>query len=210
MFSKVSNFFTGLMNKTQKQPNCLKIVRNQQINVLEQLKANNEALDQIQKSLENYMELKRKAFPRFYFLSNDELIDILANSKNLEIVQQHLKTCFDNIVKLEIADSEAVEAMFSSEGEKVPLTKKPAKARGQIEQWLEHLQQSMIENLRHLMKQAVADYSQQDRKVFVTSHFGQIVASLAQIMWCQQSEVFISEQSSNPFSLQEWFDVNVN
>jgi len=129
MFTKVTGFFTNLMAKTAKQPNCLKIVKGQQ-NVLEALKQNNEILDTIQKSLENYMELKRRSFPRFYFLSNDELIDILANSKNLDIVQQHLKTCFDNIVKLEIAESEAVEAMFSSEGEKVPLTKKPAKARG--------------------------------------------------------------------------------
>jgi len=75
------------------------------------------------------MELKRKAFPRFYFLSNDELIDILANSKNLDIVQQHLKTCFDNIVKLEIVDGESVECMYSAETEKVPL-KKVVKARG--------------------------------------------------------------------------------
>jgi hypothetical protein len=32
------------------------------------------------------MELKRGAFPRFYFLSDDELIDILANSTNLDII----------------------------------------------------------------------------------------------------------------------------
>jgi len=41
----------------------------------------------VQKKLEDYMETKREAFPRFFFLSNDELIDILANSQNLEIVQ---------------------------------------------------------------------------------------------------------------------------
>tara|TARA_B110000285_G_C15081536_1_gene593789 strand:+ start:1324 stop:1500 length:177 start_codon:yes stop_codon:yes gene_type:complete len=50
---------------------------------LDELLANNAILDDIQKSLDDYMTLKRKAFPRFYFLSNEELIDILANSQNV-------------------------------------------------------------------------------------------------------------------------------
>jgi dynein heavy chain len=48
--------------------------------LLQQLQQYNDELDYVQKALEDYMETKRKAFPRFYFLSNDELIDILANS----------------------------------------------------------------------------------------------------------------------------------
>jgi dynein heavy chain len=79
-------------------------------------------LDDIQKKLEDYLENKRAAFPRFYFLSNDELLEILANSQNLDVIQQHLKTCFDNLVKLEINELDIV-AMFSNEGEKVPFNK---------------------------------------------------------------------------------------
>ncbi len=79
-------------------------------------------MDDIQKKLEDYLENKRAAFPRFYFLSNDELLEILANSQNLDVIQQHLKTCFDNLVKLEINELDIV-AMFSNEGEKVPFNK---------------------------------------------------------------------------------------
>jgi dynein heavy chain len=44
-------------------------------------------LDSIEKSLEDYLELKRSAFPRFYFLSNDELLEILAKQTNLDAIQ---------------------------------------------------------------------------------------------------------------------------
>lgn len=60
----------------------------------------NAKLEEIQKALDMYLETKRQVFPRFYFLSNDDVLEILGQSQNPEAMQPHLKKCFDNIKSL--------------------------------------------------------------------------------------------------------------
>jgi len=146
----VDRFFKSLMNKTSKNPNCMRIVKSLP-NLPDQLRTQNEVLDDIQKKLEDYLERKRGVFPRFYFLSNDELLEILANSQRLDIIQMHLKTCFDNVVRIDIKDDIDILAMISSEKERVPFSK-PPKVKGQIEQWLLGLELAMKDQLQKLMK----------------------------------------------------------
>jgi dynein heavy chain len=54
--------------------------------LLNKFQSNNIQLEEIQKCLESYLETKRGAFPRFYFLSNDELLEILSQTRNAQAV----------------------------------------------------------------------------------------------------------------------------
>jgi dynein heavy chain len=141
-------------------------------------KTNNEILDEIQKSLELYLETKRQSFPRFYFLSNDELLEILSKSNDLNVIQLHLRTCFDNILRLEIHDGQDIVAMISGESEVVPFVK-TVKTRQLIEVWLSAVQAMMIETLQKAMRAGYVDYTLTDRKEWVLKHPGQIIASIS-------------------------------
>ena len=66
-------------------------------------------LEKIQKALETYLETKRHIFPRFYFISNDDLLHILGHSKKPMEIQPHFKKLFDNINKVKMADHVSIK-----------------------------------------------------------------------------------------------------
>lgn len=126
------------MKKVDKQKKCLAFVKanlkvekdsegfivKYECNVLNQLREMNAILEDCNKKLEDYMNQKRGEFPRFYFLSNEELIDILANAQDLDVIQLYLKVLFDALIRFEVQDEDKLSALISGENETVPLKKK--------------------------------------------------------------------------------------
>lgn len=68
-------------------------------------------LEEIQKALDLYLETKRQIFPRFYFLSNDDVLEILGQSQNPQAMQPHLKKCFDNIKSLRMEAAVSADSL---------------------------------------------------------------------------------------------------
>lgn len=130
LFKQVDGWWKVQMNKTRKNPNVISICCTTK-NLLKDLNTNRDLLEKVQKGLADYLQTKRVAFPRFFFLSDEELLQILSNTKNPTAVQPFLRSCFENVSRLKFVTNEQddelqITSMTSHEGEVVdfvaPLT----------------------------------------------------------------------------------------
>ncbi len=75
MFTKINTDFKNEMERINKDRNAYRALNVKGfINILQEL---NKKLEYIQKNLNQFLEGKRGLFPRFYFLSNDDLLEII-------------------------------------------------------------------------------------------------------------------------------------
>lgn len=165
-FNQINEQFKALMNETSDKPDAL--IACTKPGRLKELQDWNKRLEKLQKDLEEYLDKKRKIFPRFFFLANDELLEILSNSGKPAEVATHLKNMFENIYKLQFEEQrpENITSMISAEGETVMLPPN-TKARGNVEEWLSQLEEAMVKALKEEMKNGFNEFQNQARREWV-------------------------------------------
>ena len=113
---------------------------------------NNQECEIIRSGLMDFLEKRRGKFPRLFFLSNEELIDIFG--KGVELVesivtegasQGFVTNLFEGIDCLVFHElSYDVSHMRSKDGEQLHLKQEVATRRTTVDGWLKQLEASMV------------------------------------------------------------------
>ena len=207
-FNNINTEFMSVMKKVLKSPFVLDVLNIEGIQKsIERLA---DLLAKIQKALGEYLEKERAGFPRFYFLGDEDLLELIGNSKDLARAGKHLKKMFAGIQSV-VARSEdegaSIEAFSSKEGEDIRLLKPISLAETpKIKEWLSLLESGMklalADQLLQAIEQLRAVYSvgsEIDAERFLSwidCFPAQVVLLALQISWTDATETCLVGKST--------------
>ncbi|XP_066590873.1 dynein axonemal heavy chain 1-like [Prorops nasuta] len=152
----------------------------------------------VQKGLSDFLETKRLIFPRFFFLSDDELLEIIAQSKKVQAVQPYLKKCFENMKELKFEEDLRITKMYSAEYEEVVL-EPSVYPEGNVENWLLLVESAMRTTLREHLAKSLRVVETTPRKDWVYMWPGQVVLAAGQTYWTAHVEDAIANDTLHKY-----------
>jgi dynein heavy chain len=184
-----------------------------------------EYLEKIQRSLNDYLETKRMAFPRFYFLSDDDLLEILGHAKQPNKIQKHMKKLFAGVSHLILkaprnssgsggqitaamvgagADSWQALGMVDPKSEELTFVT-PVIIKGAVEGWLATIEDTMRVSLQKCLQTTLLAIANPKRKKenWIRSSVGQLLILSGQISWTSECVKGLSELNKNKNALKK-------
>jgi dynein heavy chain 1 len=202
-FQNINSEFLTVMKKVNKSPFVLDILNIPGIQKnLERLA---DLLTKIQKALGEYLEKERSSFPRFYFVGDEDLLEIIGNSKDIRRVMKHLKKMFAGISTLQLDEEETQLLGFASrEGEEVAF-RQPIHLKDfpKINDWLAKVESEMRLSLAVLLSQAVSqlrsfftvgsEVSHDTLLAWIDAYPAQLIVLAVQVAWTDLVETALAK-----------------
>ena len=189
LFDQVNESFKSVMETMVANPNAKEACGAE--GMLEKLNEMDQKLETIQKSLDQYLETKRQFFARFYFLSNDDLLEILGQQKDPEQVQKHIKKCFIGINTLKLIPpmqrgNRTIQCIgFNSAKGEFCEAAESIEVDGPVERWLLEVESVMVKSVKKFTGGAAANLRTKKEK-WVQEWQGQALITVGKIEWTRE------------------------
>jgi dynein heavy chain len=215
-FASIDKQWTKIMAKAHEQPNVLEFCYENEL--LQTLPGLKESLEECQRKLSAYLEQKRNLFPRFYFVSDTVLLEILSQASDPVSIQPHLCSIFDGIVSVHFereprtkAQREAggqphlnITDLYSESdegGERLKLHE-PIACVGPVEDWLTRLCAGMCASVREIVKASTGEILAVNNnvphlKTVIDKYPAQVALLVLQMVWTTQVSECILNRSRN-------------
>ncbi|XP_050667868.1 dynein beta chain, ciliary-like isoform X2 [Leptidea sinapis] len=187
-FDMIDKTFKELLKDIGTTPNVVQATN--KTGLLDKLEDLMKALNLCEKALNNYLETKRLAYPRFYFVSSADLLDILSNGNNPPAVGRHLSKLYDNLAKLVFdkpGSKHAFEMISKENEEHVPFKAPCCDCSGKVEIWLNRVTDCMRYTLRDIFEHSVKSYEDKPRDEWVFDWPAQPALVGTQIWWTTET-----------------------
>ena len=210
-FANINSEFMAVLKKVYRSPQVLEVLTIPDVQrSLERLA---DLLNKIQKALGEYLEKERVAFPRFYFVGDEDLLEIIGNSNDTLRIAKHLRKMFAGISGLVMDEDSNILGLTSKEGEQCML-RKPISltATPKINEWLRAIETSMRETLSESLLdatnefEAITDDDTSAFEAYISNYPAQIVVLASQACWTSQVNAALEKGGS---TLQRLYDTLV-
>lgn len=186
-FGNINAEFMLLWKQVYKSPLVGDVINIAQID--ETLPRLNDALGKIQKSLGEFLEQQRQLFPRFYFVGDEDLLEMIGSPNCLN---SHVKKMFSGVSSVDQDDDGRILGVVSREGEVVPLLTPITTLGAKIETTLKQLESGIKTALKELLGLALVDFSTEftakQFMIWIQKYPGQIGLLALQIWWTETNE----------------------
>jgi len=213
-FDGINTDFQGLMREAPDLTNVVEACNLEgRLDRLDNLLAQ---LEMCEKALQDYLETKRIAFPRFYFVAPADLLDILSKGSNPQLILRHLPKNFDNVHNLKFRMDERGDptknavGMYSGEKEYVQMDGE-CSCDGPVEVWMQNVVDCMRLALQKEFRDSLVGYDEKPRAKWLFDQSAQNTVMVTRVFYTQEmNEAFEQLEEGNDNALKDFVQKQMN